>query len=213
MSKKFVKNPLFIVTIFVVSALVGIAVIFIYKQSNTSDLTASIKSPDLNQTDEVGEIDKLNQTEPEADSQPQPTIQPQIQEEPKVVSKPKVASPAPVKETAPDIQSALGVIVSPSSVKAGESVTITVPTPGFEDLSSVSFIDVYLESRTGLSTARGSIVNIDGEGRRFGSIAIPKDAELGTWTIKTVQIFDNTGGITSYHYGTDIFTTFTVIAS
>lgn len=207
MRKNFRKNPLFIAIILsAVSAVVGLAVVFVYKQPNPSDLTASISSG------EIGQVEPSQELVTETDSQPQSPTQPQIQEEPKVVSKPKVTKPAPITETVPNVQPVLDVTVTPSSVRAGESVTITVSPSGSEELSSVWLIDVFLESPTGLTTSRGSIVNFDGEGRRFGSIAIPQGAELGIWIIKTVQIFDNTGGITSYHYGADIFTTFTVAA-
>ena len=210
MNKNFIKNPLLIVAIvFGISVATGIAIVFEYKQPDASNLTANIAASDI---DEAQPSD-LTQGE----IQPS-TSEPQIKdEEPKVVSKPVVSKPKVtvpssdpiVKNTNPGSNN---VIVSPSSVAAGESVTITVSIPGSGDLSSIWLMDVYLEGPTGLNTARGSIVNIDGEGRRFGSIAIPKDAELGTWIVKTVVTFDSAGNTTSYHYDTDIFATFTVIS-
>ncbi len=199
MNKSFTKNPLFI--IIAVSVVVGLAALFEYRQPNSPNLTANISSGEVTQVKPVqGPVAEAVQSEPQSS-----TAQPQVQEEaPKVVSRPVVSKPK--------VTSSSNVIVSPSSVAAGESVTVTVSVPGSGDLSSIWQMDAYLESPTGLNTARGSIVSIDGEGRRFGSIAIPLGAELGTWTIKTVETFGNTGGITSYHYGTDIFTAFTVIA-
>ena len=219
MNKKFTKNSLLIVAIvFGIFVATGIAVVFEYKQPDTSNLTADIASVEVSQVEPsqepVAEVDSQPAVLEAAQSEPQsPAAEPQIKdEEPKVVSKPKVAvssSDPIVKNTNPV---STNVIVSPLSVAAGDSVTVTISIPGSGDLSSFWLTDVYLESPTGLNTVQGSIVNIDGEGRRFGSIAIPLGSELCTWIVKTIAMFDSNGGTTSYHYGTDIFATFTVVA-
>ena len=216
MNKNFIKNPLLIVTTIVVaSALVGAVVVFEYRQPNPSNLTANVSSGEVVQVGSPQELTaELVQSELQSSA-----VEPQIQEEepkvlskPAVVSKPKATSPSSnpiVKSINPDSSN---VIVSPSSVEAGESVTVTVSVPGSGDLSRIWQMDVYLESPTGLNTVQGSIASIDGEGRRFGDIAIPLGVELGTWIVKTVETSDNIGGITSYHFGTDIFATFAVTA-
>ncbi len=215
MNKNFIKNPLLIVTAVVaVSVLVGVAVVFEYKQPKSSNLTANISSSEIVQVEPAKEPSaEVVQSEP-----PSSATEPQIQEEElKVVSKPAVIKPKVISSSSNPIVKNTNLdssnfIVSPSSVAAGKSVTVTVSVPGAGDLSRIWQMDVYLESPTGLNTVQGSIASIDGEGRRFGDIAIPLGVELGTWIVKTVALFDNTGGITSYHFGTDIFTTFTVTA-
>ena len=108
-------------------------------------------------------------------------------------------------------QASITVTVSPSSQSAGKSVVVTVATLG-NDPPIFLPMDIYLESSTGRTWAKGSIVDIDGQGNRFGSIAIPEDAEPGIWKVKTVEIINTAGAVASYSYGTDIFSTFTVVA-
>jgi hypothetical protein len=216
---KFIKNPLLIViTVFAVSVAVGIAVVLVYKQPNPADLTATISSgvqgePQLS-------IESQPAESPEGIQAGPPSIPPMADlggEEPKVISEPQVSRPKVKSPPSNPIANntnpgSSNVIVSPSSVAAGESVTVIVSVPGSGDLSSIWQMDVYLESPSGLNSVLESIASIDGEGRRFGDIVVPQDAELGVWLVKTVEALDTAGGITSYHYGADIFTTFTVIA-
>ena len=107
-------------------------------------------------------------------------------------------------------QASITVTVSPSSQSAGKSVVVTVATL-VNDPPIFLPMDIYLESSTGRTWAKGSIVDIDGQGNRFGSIAIPEDAEPGIWKVKTVEIINTAGAVASYSYGTDIFSTFTVV--
>lgn len=215
MNKNFVKNPSFIIiTIFAVSVVAGIAVVFGYRQPDSSNLTATISSGEVAQVEPVQE--PVAEAVQEGELQPRTEFQIQ-EEEPKVVSEPQVSKPKVTNPSSNPIirntnPGSSNITVSPSSVVAGESVTVTVSVPGSGDLSTIWQTDVYLESPTGRNTVQGSIVSIDGEGRRFGNIVIPQGAELGAWIVKTVENFDNTGGITSYHYGTDIFTIFTLVA-
>jgi len=104
----------------------------------------------------------------------------------------------------------LEITVQPSSVHAGESISITI-SPKQGRISPQSLVDVRLAHSAGSAKAARSIVNIDGEGRRFGSIIIPVDAQPGTWIVKSVEIDERDGNINSYKYGEDIFTTFTVL--
>lgn len=113
-------------------------------------------------------------------------------------------------ETKSPTQSQINVTVHPASIRAGESVTVTVST--LKDIPSFWLMDVYLEGPGGLNTARGSIANIDGEGGRFGDIIIPSDAKEGKWVVKTIEIINPTGNIDSYNYGEEISATFTVTA-
>tara|TARA_Y100000310_G_scaffold321835_1_gene380030 strand:- start:1651 stop:2244 length:594 start_codon:yes stop_codon:yes gene_type:complete len=100
------------------------------------------------------------------------------------------------------------VWVSPTSVPAGGDITVTVDT---SDISGIIlFVDVYLESENSGQTVQGSIVSIDGEGRRFGNLTIPSDAEQGTWVIKKVSIMGVSGSPTDYHDGQDMSAVFTV---
>ncbi|TSC97419.1 MAG: hypothetical protein Greene101447_497 [Parcubacteria group bacterium Greene1014_47] len=103
----------------------------------------------------------------------------------------------------------LPVLLEPLQVKAGHEIKVTVGV-SLDDAPIFLPIDIYLESSTGLTFAKGSITDIDGEGRRFGSISLPEDAEPGIWKVKTVEITNTQGAIASYSYGTNIFSTFTV---
>lgn len=105
-------------------------------------------------------------------------------------------------------QPSIVVTVNPASVSKGQSIVVTVAPAA--DIPIFWLMDIYLESPNGLSKARGSITNIDGEGKRFGSIALPADAEPGTWKVKTIEITDTSGNTTLYSFGTDIFSTFQV---
>ena len=105
-------------------------------------------------------------------------------------------------------QPSIVVTVNPASISKGQSVVVTVVPAA--DIPIFWLMDIYLESPSGLSKARGSITNIDGEGRRFGSIALPSDAEPGAWKVKTIEITDTSGNATLYSFGTDIFSTFQV---
>lgn len=99
------------------------------------------------------------------------------------------------------------VFLEPPQVKAGNKIKITVGAP---DPASVRSIEIFLESPTGLQVSQTNIWNINGQGQWFDDVSIPQDAEPGTWKIKTIEITDTEGTITSYSYGTDIFSTFTV---
>ena len=114
-----------------------------------------------------------------------------------------------IEEGVGTVSPSITVTVSPSSQRAGESVVVTVATLE-NDVAIFLPIDIYLESSTGLTSAKGSIVDIDGQGNRFGSIALPADAEPGIWKVKTVEIINTQGAVASYSYGTDIFSTFQV---
>lgn len=128
--------------------------------------------------------------------QPQPTPeppQPQPQPQPQ-------ASPAPLTS-----QKAW---VSNTSVPAGGDITVTVDTSEISNF--ILFVDVYAESTNSGQTVRGSIANIDGEGRKFGSLTIPSNAKQGTWVIKRVSIADASGSSTDYYDGQDMTAIFTV---
>jgi len=122
----------------------------------------------------------------------------------------EVVEPAPQPQTSPVPLVAQKVWVSPTSVSAGEDITVTVDTADI--VSFILFVDVYLESTNSGATIQGSIVNIDGEGRKFGSITIPSDAEQGEWVIKRVSIVDASGGTTDYHDSQDMTAVFTIIS-
>lgn len=109
-----------------------------------------------------------------------------------------------------ELNATLEIIVQPSSVHAGESISITISSKQSK-IPPQSLVDVRLEHSAGSDKVTGNIVNIDGEGRRFGSITIPVDAQPGTWVVETVEIDERNGNINSYKYGEDIFTTFTVL--
>ena len=117
-----------------------------------------------------------------------------------------ISSSEVVDQAEPKVLTSINV--SPSSVRPGESVTITISTSG--EIFNIIQIDAYLEGPAALNTINGPVVNIDGDGNHFGSIPIPSGAEQGTWKIKTLEVMDNEGIMTSYHYGTDIFVTFVV---
>ena len=108
-------------------------------------------------------------------------------------------------------EAVIPILLEPLQVKAGNEIKVTVGV-SLNEVPIFWLVDIYLESSTGLTSAKGSILNIDGEGRRFGSINIPEDAEPGIWKVKTVEITDTEGTITSYSYGKEIFSTFTVVA-
>ena len=120
------------------------------------------------------------------------TIEPAPQPQPQ-------ASPVPLAEQK--------VWVSPTFVPAGGDITVTVDTS--EISSFILFVDVYAENADSGQTITGSIVNIDGEGRKFGIVTISSDAEQGAWLIKKVSIVDASGKTTNYHDGKDISVTFT----
>ena len=197
--------------------IMGGTFMFALSRSDSPNLTAGISS-----------IEVIYQTKPEQGIEPEesPSSQPQTEETgAEKIEENTSPSPAPVesaviqRETAPNIQTPqqnvseqsphlTGINVSPSSVRPGESVRITISTSG--EIFSIIQIDASLEGPTALNTINGPVVNIDGDGNHFGSITIPSDAEQGTWKIKTLEIMDNEGIMTSYHYDTDIFATFIV---
>ena len=119
-------------------------------------------------------------------------------------------APQPQPQAIPVPLALQKVWVSPASVPAGGEITVTVDTSDI--LSFILFVDVYLENADSGQTVQGSIVNIDGEGRKFGSITIPSDAEQGEWMIKKVSIVDTSGSTTDYHDGKEISAGFTVIS-
>ena len=100
------------------------------------------------------------------------------------------------------------VFLESSQVKPGQGIRFTVGAP---ELSAISrSVEVFLEGPGG-QTSQTNIWNIDGEGQWYDNITIPQNAQEGTWKVKTVAITDNNGNLTAYSYGTDIFSTFTVV--
>ena len=98
--------------------------------------------------------------------------------------------------------------VSPNIVSAGGDITVTVDT---SDISSfILFVDVYVESMGSGEIIKGSIVNIDGEGRKFGTLTMPSGTEQGEWILKRVSIVDASGNTTDYYDGQNITAIFTV---
>lgn len=116
--------------------------------------------------------------------------------------------PQPQPQASPVSLAAQKVWVSPTSVPAGEDITVTVDTSDI--LSFILFVDVFAESANSGQTVKGSIVNIDGEGRKFGTLTIPSGAEQGTWLIKRVSIVGVSGSSTDYYDGQDMTAVFTV---
>lgn len=191
--------------------IIGGAFMFASSRSDSSTFTADISTGEV-----AGQIEPQQETEPQIS----PPVQSPVEETAPVESI-ATQNEQPKEETAPNTiptqandseQSStligIAVEVDPSSVKPGESITITISTPG--EIFSIIQIDAYLESPTGLNKINGAVVNVNGDGKRFGSISIPSDAEQGTWKIKKIETMDNTGSMISYHYGTDFFTTFVV---
>ena len=122
----------------------------------------------------------------------------------------KIVQPEPQIEASPSVLASQKVLVSPTSIPAGGEIEVIVDasaTPGF-----ISFVDVYLENVSTQQTVRGSIVNINGEGRRFGNITIPSDADQGIWLVKRVSIVGPSDVLVDYYDGQDMLATFTVIA-
>jgi len=192
--------------------IIGGAFMFVSIRSDSPNLTADISSSEV-----------VGQAEPQAQPQSGETGAEKVEEN-------TSPSPTPIESTATQRENVkeettssiqtpqqnvseqsphlTGINVSPSSVRPGESVTITISTSG--EIFSIIQIDASLQGPTALNTIDGPVVNIDGDGNHFGSITIPSGAEQGTWKIKTLEIMDNEGIMTSYHYGTDIFATFAV---
>jgi|GEM_PF-3381262 len=132
---------------------------------------------------ELSESTLTPEPEPQPQPQPQPLVSP--------------SSPITVK-------------IQPLSVQPGQSITITIAAD--KDLSSpLILVNVSLASPSSSKAIRASIVNIDGDGNRFGSIDIPADAEKGTWRIQIIEIDDRAGVVNLYTYGQGISATFTVL--
>jgi len=206
-------------------ALIIIAGVFLFSssRSDSPSLTADIssseaegiesfkgaesqESPSAQPQTETAEAEQVAENTIPA---PPPAANTAVQDDQPAEEPSPVADPEQTQENGSEQSSTLiSIAVDPVSVKPGENITITVSAPG--EIFSIIQIDVYLESPTAQSTVSGSTVNINGDGNRFGSILIPKDAEQGTWKIRKVEIRDNTGSTTSYHYGIDIFATFNV---
>ena len=114
----------------------------------------------------------------------------------------------PQSQTSPVLLASQKAWVSPNIVSAGGDITVTVDT---SDISSfILFVDVYVESMGSGEIIKGSIVNIDGEGRKFGTLTIPSGAEQGEWILKRVSIVDASGDTTDYYDGQNITAIFTV---
>ena len=114
----------------------------------------------------------------------------------------------PQPQTSPVPLASQKVWVSPDMVSAGGEIIVTVDT---SDISSfILFVDVYVEKIGSGEIIKGSIVNIDGEGRKFGPLTIPADAAQGKWIIKKVSIVDASGETTDYYDGQNITAAFIV---
>jgi hypothetical protein len=121
---------------------------------------------------------------------------------------PEDTSVQPQPQTNPAPLTSQKVWVSSTFVPAGGDITVTVDTSEISNF--ILFVDVYAESTNSGQIVKGSIVNIDGEGRKFGSLTIPFNAEQGSWAIKRVSIVDSSGNSTDYYDGQDMTAIFTV---
>ena len=183
-------------TFLIVGVLAAIALgIFVFgnKEFDSTRFGASVLPPEL--------PEQTLTPEPELQPEPTPAPEPTPQPEPQ---------PQPQPQTFVSSSSLLKIKIDPVPVQAGQDITITLSTE--KDLSSPLFlVDVSLVSPSSSQTVKSSLVNIDGDGNRFGSIDIPADAEKGAWTIQSIEIDDRSGVVDTYTHGKEISVTFTIL--
>jgi len=73
------------------------------------------------------------------------------------------------------------VFVTPDPVVAGQAITITVDVT--DDESDLDSVAVWGSSPSGASSFGANIWGVDEQGRWFGSVTIPENAEGGDWTV------------------------------
>jgi len=93
------------------------------------------------------------------------------------------------------------VTASPSQVKAGESITVYVDVK--DDISGVSSVSIHGDMPSGKAGFGANIWNKTPEGVWYGTVAIPKYSEGGTWKIN-VSAHDNAGN-SKYYRGIATF--------
>ena len=117
-------------------------------------------------------------------------------------------APAPLKQVNPAPIASGKVLVLPTVIPAGGEITVTVDASEISDF--IFYVDIDLENVNTGSVIQGSLTNIDGEGKRFGSIPVPVDADQGAWIVKKASVIGLGETLVDYHDGQDMSATFTV---
>ncbi len=104
------------------------------------------------------------------------------------------------------------VEITPTSVKDGDSVTISVHAT--DDIAGVANVAVFIEMPDGMGERNAPSLSFDeGSQRYIRTYQLPEFAQTGTWLIKQVLIEDKAGNRTFINKGANLNATFQVQAS
>ncbi|MFA5714454.1 MAG: Ig-like domain-containing protein [Candidatus Paceibacterota bacterium] len=105
-----------------------------------------------------------------------------------------------------------GVSISPSVVYFNSQFTVNVSAT--DDYSGVKSVRVIIgPAGADLNRIISEITSPNGDGNWSYNLLMPSNVELGLWRVKSITLTDNSEKVKEYLYGTDISTTFYVVAT